>query len=149
MKKIDFAEPCLRPAFIPSGRSRGVKALGLRYERAAAKALPQATHGQWFRYLWTDSAEPHWCQTDLLWSSANRSIVFEVKLSYTTEGMDKLERLYLPVVSQATGRPTFGIQICRYLRAGIKEKVFQNLEDALAYAPAGLCVLHWNGKGQL
>ena len=147
---VSFAEPCLRPAWLKNSRPRGVKALGLRYERAVAKALPEATHGQWFRYLLEGDREPRWCQTDLLWKSATRTLVLEVKLSYTDAGMIALQNMYLPVVRKAFGLPVGGIQICKNLRPGIQVPIFSTL--ALAEASAKLaqpCVLHWMGKGPL
>ena len=45
---LDFAGPCVRPATIPIGRPRGVKALGVRYEKSLAEAIPFATRGQWW-----------------------------------------------------------------------------------------------------
>lgn len=135
-----------RPSCIPLGRPRGVKGLGLRYERSLARALPAALPGQWFEF--EDSAGRGFCQTDLLLPYNGKIGVLEVKLSYTREAEDELRGLYVPVVRKALGREVFGLVVCKNLRPGAPG-VRGELVQALEEAAGGLLVTwHWLGNHQ-
>ncbi len=140
-----WAEPCPRPASIPKSRPRGKKAAGLRYERVLAAALPEAKHGQWFRF--EDRRGAGCCQTDLILSVAGATVVLEAKYTWTAEGHAQLDRLYLPVLKQALGRSAYGMVVCKVLTPGTpRDWVCGNLADAIYRAGTGLpTVLHWIG----
>lgn len=142
---LQKAEPCERPKTIPVGRPRGAKAAGLRYERSLAKAMPAAKHGQWFQFQ--DRAGDGCCQTDLLLGSDGACFVIEAKYTWTLEGHEQLERLYLPVVGMALARPCFGIVVARRLLSQMPGIVVANsLGQALIFARQGRRVCwHWIG----
>lgn len=102
-----------RPQSIPIGRPRGAKALGVRYERALARSLPGATHGQWWEF-W-DANGRGFCQTDLFLPVGEAVVVLEVKYTWTPLGHSQLERLYLPVLRMALGRDVIGLVVCKKL----------------------------------
>ena len=132
---------------IPVGRPRGVKALGVRYERELAKELWEAKRGVWFEF--EDQRGHGFCQVDFLmkWGSgeaAKRPLVIEVKHTWTREAREELERLYLPIVWLASGREPIGVVICKRLTPEAPRAV-SDLESAALYAAP----LHWIGKGPL
>jgi hypothetical protein len=135
-----------RPSFIPAGRPRGVKALGVRYERSLARSMPWMTPGQWWRFV--DGEGEGWCQTDLIVERGNFSLVLEAKLSWVAEGHSQLEKLYKPVVERALGKPMLGIVVTKYLKPNIPRwvKVEGDFESALRASAAGRpSVWHWLG----
>lgn len=149
---IMYAAPCLRPKFIPTPkRLRGTKRLGIAYEKALAKALPSATHGQWFEYR--SESGPSWCQTDLLLESARRVVVVEAKLTDLSGARQQLDELYLPVLRVAY--PTKSIHAIIALRhvtnvpedVEIWDKFSEALWAAREIGPAP--VFHWLGKGPI
>lgn len=148
---LEEAQPCSWPSCIPRPRARsGAKAQGLAYERALAKALPQALHGQWFEFR--DQAGPGWCQPDLVLDLGTTLVVLEAKLRWVPEARGQVEWLYLPVVSRALGKPAVGLVVCKVLVPGIPQgtRVRGDLTSAIRDAAAGLpTVLHWIGVGKL
>ena len=152
LKNIIYAAPCLRPKFIPiPKRLRGAKRLGIAYEKALAKAIPAATHGQWFEYRGIDG--PGWCQTDLLLESERRVVVVEIKLTDLLAARLQLNSLYLPVLRAAF--PEKSIHAIIALRhvtnvpedVQIHDKFSEALWAARDSSPAP--VFHWLGKGPI
>ena len=143
--KVTFAAPCLRPPWIKANRPRGAKAAGLRYERALAKAVPLALHGQWFQYRTSDG--PAWCQTDLLLLGKKRAIVIEVKLSDYLGARVQVQNLYLPVLRAAYPHlEPFGVIVLRSLEQVPADiEVFESLAPALRSSDVPL--VHWLGHG--
>ena len=145
-KKVSFAAPCLPPPWLKKNRARGQKAAGLRFERAVAKAVPGATHGQWFQYLAEDG--PGWCQPDLLLVGKKTVVVIEVKLTNYVEAKEQLMELYLPILSAAyPSHSIHSVIILRHvssLAQGVKiyEKISEALEAREKYP-----VVHWLGVG--
>jgi hypothetical protein len=144
-----FAEQCPRPKSIPvNSKPRGVKAKGLSFERAAAKALPGAKHGLWFMY--TDANGRGYCSPDLLLETPKAVFVFECKLSNVDEARSQLSELYLPVVGLALAKPAFGIVL---VKAVTREKSVSLITDSVSKACllAQSCIptLHWLGRGPL
>lgn len=131
---------------LPTRRPRGAKALGIRYERALARALPAAQHGQWWEF--EDSAGHGWCQTDLIGEFGGQVVILEAKYSWVEKGHEQMEQLYAPVVEMATGRAPLMVQVCKNLRQGVRH-VSGDLEAAIAKARSGRSVLHWLGVGPL
>lgn len=131
---------------LPMRRPRGAKALGIRYERALARALPSAIHGQWWEY--EDLNGHGWCQTDLILLVGSEIVVLEAKYSWVEKGHEQMEELYLPVVSMALGQTPLAIQVCKNLRYGARH-VSPDLASALALARRSRSVLHWLGVGPL
>src|SRR6516162_4935511 len=97
-----------KPDIIPTSRPRGAKAAGLRFERAFAKQLPSALHGQWFEF---EDLHGHGsCQTDIIYSLLPLYlVVIEIKYTLVPGAHSKLLNLYLPVVSLALSRPSVGV----------------------------------------
>lgn len=138
-----------RPSCIPQGRPRGAKAQGLRYERALAAMLPAARHGQWFEF--EDLGGRGYCQVDLLLDRPEGGLlILEAKYTWTFEGHQQIEGLYVPVVERAWGMRAKGVVVAKRLVPGVVgvAKVVGTLEEASAWA-SGRVVLHWLGKGAL
>ena len=137
-----------RPEGIGRSRSRGAKAQGIQYESAAAKALPNARHGQWWRFA--DRGGLGVCQTDLLLIARNAAMVLECKYTWDPRAWGQLENLYIPVVSLALRRPVFGAMMCKVLRpeSRYESVVCETLKEALEVARTGRrAVVHWTGLG--
>ena len=149
------------PDIIPRSRSRGVKALGHRYEKAVAKQLgTDAKQGVWWAYR--DANGPGLCQTDFIIIGEVWAVILECKHTWTFEGMEQLQDLYIPVVERALDKRAIGIQICKHLTHEAYD-VFNDLESAVNAARTGqrlvkapmrfsnhrLVTLHWRGIGPL
>lgn len=156
---LEWAEPLpRRPACIPESRPKGVKALGLRYERKAAAEINKALHGslvrgQWFEFV--DANGHGYCQTDaFIYDIRTDSyVVFEFKLTEVAEARSQLKNLYLPVVAAAW--PQFqhprGIVVARHLTRETDTKlVYDSLFRAVSEPLAGVIpTLHWIGRSAL
>jgi len=131
-----------RPSNIPVSQPRGAKAAGLRYERALARMLPGATHGQWWEF-W-DANGRGVCQTDLFLTVGDAVVVVEVKYTWTLVGHGQLENLYLPVLRKATGREVIGLVACKKLVPEVLgvAQVSGNFVEALEAARSARSVLH-------
>jgi len=136
-----------RPSGLAQSRPKGVRGLGVKYEREVAKALPLAVHGQWWEF--GDARGPGICQTDLVWKGKKWVLVLEVKLTWTKAGHEQLEGLYRPVVEKAVGMPMLGVEVCRGLgREALPRElqVAKSLAGAVELAKAGhMVALHWLG----
>ena len=144
---VSWATPCQRPASIPQSRPRGAKAAGLRYERALAKALPAAAHGQWFEYR--DRTGRHFCQPDLLLDLGSHLVVLEVKYTWTLVGHLQFSQLYRPVLAAALpGKRVVGLQVCKVvLPETPADTICSRLDDAIIRSMSGgRSVLHWLGQ---
>lgn len=91
----------------------GAKGRGIRFERAVAKLLPAALHGQWFYFV--DNAGPGYCQPDLLFTQGDSLFVVECKLTDCAEAWQQLSGLYLPVLRLLWGGEIRPIVVARYL----------------------------------
>lgn len=131
------------------GRARGAKAHGLRYERALAKALPGALHGQWFEFA--DRNGRGWCQPDLIRNLGDALLVLEAKFTWVPDGQRQIDQLYRPVVERAWGLPVLGVVVCKVLAPGATDvAVTGDLAVATALARQHRpVVLHWLGSGPL
>lgn len=142
------AEPCQRPDCIPIGRPRGVKRLGVAYERAIAKALPLACRGQWFYF--EDAYGPGYCQTDFLLFTPKAIYVLEAKLTDTPAAQAQLDELYLPIVAKAYSTPAYGIIIVKnLLPETARGAICDNLSVAQAMSHSTIPILHWLGRGPM
>lgn len=148
------------PELIPRTLSRGIKALGRRYEAAVAKQLGRdAARGVWWSYR--DANGPGLCQTDFLIVGETWAVVLECKHTWTAEGMEQLQDLYLPVVRMALDRRVVGVQVCKHLVPHFAGPVYNDLESAVISARTGehieqskirqsrLVTLHWRGIGPM
>lgn len=140
---LRWAKESHRPVGLSKSKSRGAKAAGLRYEKALAKALPIAKHGQWFEF--EDLTRRGYCQPDLLVSLGPVVLVLEAKYTWTMVGHSQLNQLYLPVVERALRRRAVGVVVCRALTPETpKESIFSTLLGAVTFAATGRpAVLHW------
>lgn len=146
-----WAKPCERPKCIPRSRPRGVKGLGLSYERALAKALgAKAHHGPWFEFQ--DANGHGWCQPDFLLEIAGGLLILEVKLSLRLEAQAQIEELYQPVVELALARRAKGVLVTKYLKPETPmDRVVETLSAAQValLAQGSMPILHWIGRGPL
>lgn len=149
VKGLKWAERLrAKPLGIPVGRPRGVKAFGLRYERAIEKELGEAQRGVWFAF--EDRNGPGWCQMDFLLAWGGRSLILEAKNTWVEEGHWELERLYLPIAEGAGLPRPLGVVICKNLVLGMRGvRVSDNIAEAMKGAESARSVLHWIGKGPL
>lgn len=124
---------------------KGAKAAGLRYERRLAEVCPGAAHGPWFEFQ--DKRGRGWCQPDVMFEGTHSVLVLEAKYTWTEVGHTQIEQLYVPVLTRAIGKPTFGVQVCKNLAgrsAGIV--VVTDIRSAIAVAKSGRRVVwHWMG----
>ena len=144
------AKPCARPACIPRSRPRGAKALGLRYERALARALPHGRHGPWYEFI--DANGPGYCQPDIVLDMGECMFVLESKLSNVEQAKAQIEDLYVPVLTAAHRTKVHGIIVVRHLTPGVDlALVHDTLQSAMIAAVRGsqLPLLHWLGRGRL
>lgn len=137
------------PAFTLGRRPRGAKGAGLRFERAVAKAIPQAAHAQWFEFA--DTHGLGWASPDIIWRRGGTIYVLECKLTLTDEADNQLRGLYLPLMSHFFGTMALGIVVARHLKPGVDPtRVTTTLAEATKKARYdSFPVLHWLGKGKI
>lgn len=144
-----------KPSCIPIGRPRGVKAQGVRYERAVASALlarwPKAgiSAGPWYEF--GDLNGRGYCQPDVTVYSASLDayIVCECKLTNYNAALADLNTLYVPVLRAAHGTDVFPLIILRHLSSEVPPRsVFESFSAALYAAPKMKVppVFHWLGR---
>lgn len=97
----------------PAARQRGARALGLRFERKMAQALPQATHNPWF--IFEDNNGPGYCSPDLIFEAAGVLWCAECKLTDWAEADFQLARLYLPVLRHIWRGPVRSLVVVKFL----------------------------------
>src|SRR5215469_3341485 len=106
-----------------ASNSRGY--IGLKYERSVvrelARVLPRSMkieHNPWFFY--TDDGTNGACSPDVLIhdNEFGYVIVAEVKNTWVSVALPKLNQLYCPVVAKALNRPTKPIVIVKNLIPG-------------------------------
>ena len=149
VKNVVWARECDWPKCIPrTRRARGTKARGLAYERALAKKLGIALHGQWFSFF--ADGEYGYCQPDFLLIEDRAITVIECKLTNVEQATEQLLDLYFPVLRAAYARPVRGIIAVRSVhRAPACAHIANNLRDALDVSEKRVPVLHWIGSGPL
>ena len=127
---------------------KGSKGIGLSYEKALAKALPQAEHGLWFEFC--DRFGTGFCSPDLVLIGTGKILVLEAKLTNYPEACEQLERLYLPVLEQVYKRPVLGAVVLKYLgpRTDIS-LVRTKVSDLLNFPKGTFPILHWLGRGPI
>lgn len=143
------AEACEWPPGIPHSKPRGAKAKGVSYEKALGRALPMARRGQWWAFR--DARGAGVCQTDILLERDAWALVLEAKYTWTIEGHEQLERLYLPVVEKALGKRVVGLVVCKKLIPEARcVNITGDFEKAVKLAATGRSVaLQWLGVGKL
>lgn len=107
-----WARLCESP-FSGTKRPRGTKGQGLRYEHLVAKAIPIATHGQWFEFC--DANGPGFCSTDLLLNLGHSIAILECKLTDWPEAKEQVDELYRPIVKMVFNRPALGVVVAKGL----------------------------------
>lgn len=134
-----------KPSCIPTGRPRGARAAGIRYEKAFGKAIGQAAeHGPWFQFK--DLNGNGYCQPDYLIELEHLVVILECKYTWTAQAYAQMELLYIPVLKVALGKPVIGLQVCKRLlpEATLKTKIVGMLGNGLILANQGQRVtLHW------
>jgi hypothetical protein len=141
-----------RPNCIPVGRSRGVKALGIRYEKVLAESYGSLRRGTWYEF--EDKNGHGYCQTDFEFYDAERKtcVVLELKHTWTEDGHVELAKLYLPVV-RAAGVGTFaqvvGVVVSKKLLGHMPGTVIcDSMALAASMASTGnRAVWHWMPSG--
>lgn len=133
-----------KPKAIPTGRPRGAKAAGVRYERALARELVPGGFqaGVWFEFR--DRGGSGWCQPDLILVGTRSVLVLEAKYTWTRVGHEQIEFLYRPVLERVFDLPVKGVVVCRVLIPETRECcVIGDLASALAVPAGTRSVLHW------
>lgn len=142
---LHYAAPCLRPDFIQKSKPKGAKALGIRFEKAVAKAI-DGNSGQWFHYI--DSEGPGWCQTDVLVIGQKSVFILECKLTDTPEAVGQLLHLYYPVLREAYRLPVFGAVVCKNITSKTDlRRLVPSFERAIRLAKLEqIPVLQWDPR---
>lgn len=142
-----------RPDCVPHGRARGLKAFGIRYEKAIERCLGEACRrGVWFEYQDSLASRKRYCQVDFLALAGGSLLVLEAKYTWVPEAWEKLLELYLPVAELALGKRPLGAVVCKNLGQGRprRQVVCHQLEDVPPLAAQGMLpVVHWIGTGRL
>ena len=148
-------KPDCIPAPAPISKVKGVKALGLRFERSLAKALPGSLHGQWWEF--EDALGYGLCQTDLIYPfhlepSPATIAVIEIKYTLVPGAHSKLSSLYMPIVRRATGCRVAGIVIVKNLDPRFRRgRIFTSLRPATeaALETSYPSLIQWSGQSLL
>lgn len=136
------AEPAKSP-WIKTKRPRGVKGLGIKYERDVAKAVG-GIHNPWFRFV--DTVGPGYCCPDIVLDIPEGLFVLECKLSDKELAKSQLTELYIPVLSYVYQRPVRGIVVTKHVTAQ-STNICESLREAIAAEP--IPTLHWLGRGPI
>ena len=145
--ELQEASLATRPRALPTARQYGSRRAGLAYERLVASRTG-GLHGQWFRYR--DINGSGYCQPDIILQLDGAAYVLEVKLSNCAEARKQLLGLYIPVVSRALCKPSFGIIIVRCLTPDVDPNaVVTCLGAAIERSRTTVPVVHWLGRGNL
>lgn len=97
---------------------------GLSYQRKFSQALDDSTppgyiveREPWFEYRDSRSDKSLVCCPDLLAvdNEEGFAIVIEIKRTWVPDAIEKLRRVYCPVVSAALGLPTRPLVVCKTL----------------------------------
>lgn len=126
-----------KPEFIPQPRYRGVKAIGIGYERKIARYLKallggRAVHNPWYRFV--DADGEGWCCPDIvvLPKDSEPLVIVECKLTATKTCEPKAKGLYLPVVQHLyPEQPIRLIQVCKNLGRGFEGYLINNWKSAV------------------
>lgn len=130
----------------PRSRPRGVKADGLRYERALARKIPGALHGQWFEFF--DHGGRGFASPDFIADYGPFLLVIECKLTDCDEARHQITHLYRPILEFYHRKPARGVVICKNLRRD-SGNLCDSLSSAVKYADLCIPTLHWLGKGPI
>jgi len=147
---LKWARLAAKPPFgVPRG-ARGAKAAGLRYEKAFARALPEALHGKWIEYC--DSNGPGYAQPDFILVGQSAGLVLETKYTQCEAGWSQPRDLYVPLCEAIWGIKFFPVQVCRALDGAvvrqdmkIYESIWQIVADIKGQRPSPKATLHWIG----
>lgn len=97
---------------------------GLAYQRQVAKAFAASAPSgilvhpdTWYSYQAEVNGKWSMCSPDVLLFDAENGFIVavEVKTTYTPLALEKLQRVYCPVVSRATGLPVTPLVVCKHL----------------------------------
>lgn len=139
-----------RPENIPIPRTRGVKAEGRRFEKAAGKMLSRLKLGGslessvWFEFF--DANGRGVCEVDHIILRPDRVVVVECKLTQTPRAFSQLERLYLPVVRKIFSQvPVQGVMVCKRLYE-VPTDLATSWEEVLAMNASIIPTWHWLGR---
>ncbi len=128
-----------------NSRPRGTKALGLRYEKKVAAAIPDAEHGKWFTFQ--DRNGYGWCQIDLLFSRRGQLYVVECKLSDYWAARSQIDWLYRPILEEVYQTKVKGIVVQKVLRGDApKQLIHGSMVEAMqAHNGQVPPIVHWLG----
>lgn len=156
-RRLDGRPPC-----IPIGRPRGVKAAGIRYQKAFEAALLKefpasgVDPSPWFEYR--DANGRGYCQPDAIIYNMDGDFytILECKLTDYASARRQIDELYLPVVEKWSGAPVGRLVVLRNVTSVDTgpQNIFEDFRLALAAANkrrnyAYPPVFHWLGKGKL
>ena len=134
------------PASIPRSKPKGVRAKGIRYEKAVSAALPGADHGRWIEF--EDENGHGLAQPDILFRHNGALVILECKLTWTPKGHTQISQLYAPLLRSMGATKIKELVICKNLVPDIPFPVFTDLGEALE-SKCESAVVHWIGAGPL
>ena len=100
-------------------RGRGSKAKGHKFEADCRRLLERhwqeadIMSGQWFKF--GDDTGEHWAQPDYYIVLETEILLFECKLTQTSDAWRQLEHLYKPLLEFYYELPVVCVQLCRNL----------------------------------
>lgn len=148
VRGLTLSQRC-EPRGLPKPKAIVAKA-GLAYEKKVLGALKGAglnvEHNPWFYF--EDANGPGYCIPDILVQCPKiptRQIIVECKLTYKEEALEKLNKLYQPVVSLATKTWTIPLVVAKNIIPSAPIPAFSFL-DAIDRDTA---LLQWRGKGNI
>lgn len=133
-----------RPRFIPKARPRGLKAVGIAYERKVGvllrKIFRSVESGRWFEFV--DCGQTRCCQVDHFVNLPNQVLLIECKLSEKDHAWEQMRNLYAPILMSLYGKPVTRVQATKILRSG--KRPILDLREALLW-PGGEFLWHFLG----
>lgn len=140
------------PRIFPRPNSVAAR-LGLAYEKKVLKALSTTARSMgaqveaqpWFRFV--DGHGRGQAVPDALFHFGDRTLVIEIKYTFTLDAVVKLHGLYVPVVKAAYKTRVYPLIICKNLTPGALATVSQL--NAAFDLPAHIPTLQWLGHGPI
>lgn len=140
------------PRQLPRPKTLTARA-GLAYQHKFSRELAllltpegfQLSTNSWFEYIDSRSAGPLICAPDILVFDLDRgfALVIEVKQTWTPLAIEKLRRVYCPVVSKALDLACKPLVVCKILSPSAPKPQMSISASLLANEP----LVHWSGRG--
>lgn len=132
----------------PKSRLKGVKAEGVRFEKAVVLRLrslfarEQVLHNPWYKYY--DELGSGIGSPDVLVVSSKWLLLGECKRTFRAEAFAKLQHFYLPLVAAVWPGRYYGlVQFCKHLSPEAKGIALTTPEAVLASRPVSPQLIFW------